>query len=393
MNPGKTHSDPQADPRATELSATQLASLAAELEAVRSRVIQELGEVDVSYVRRVAKAKRLTEIGGRGLLSAGALPAAWGTGVILLSVSKMLDNMALGHNMIHGQYDWMGDPELNSRYQWEMPCPEDLWRRAHNHAHHTFTAILGKDRDIGYGILRVAEEQPWSPSHLLQPLNVILLMLAFEWGIALHTVELEKGLSREKSLRALLPGARRFMRKSAGKVFRDYVAFPALAGPFAPFVFSGNLTANILRNIVSFSAIFCGHFPEGVQVVVPIEVPESRGARDLRQIRGSANFRAPRWFHVLTGQLGYQIEHHLFPTLPANRYEEIASDVEAICRKHGIPYNVRPFPQQIGTVARRLLSLSLPTRVARSRNQRDSKERGGSRTSQTRPTRLNARSA
>jgi fatty acid desaturase len=349
------------DQPSTELSPTQLADLTAELEAIRHRVYKELGDTDASYIRRIALVKQLTEIGGRALLFAGALPQAWGTGVTLLSISKMLDNMTIGHNVIHGQYDWMNDPILNSQYKWNMNCPEDLWKRAHNQTHHTFTGILGKDRDIGYGLLRVSDEQPWNIGCIFQPISALILMLSFEWGISLYTVELEKGLRGENSLRSLISKGKRFVQKASQQSFKDYLGYPLLAGPFAPFVFTGNLTANVMRNIVSFGAIFCGHFPEGVQVQQSSQENESKGARYLRQIRGSANFTAPRWFHALTGHLGYQIEHHLFPTLPANRYEEIASEVEEICRKYGITYNSRPFLKQIKSVAQRICQLSLPT--------------------------------
>lgn len=351
---------PKPDPLLADLNPAQLAEFTAELDAIRSRVSQDLGERDVSYLRRVASVKWFAETGGRAFLFAGVLPPAWGVGVALLSVSKMLDNMAIGHNVMHGQYDWMNDPVLNSKYEWDMGCPGDLWKRAHNSTHHVFTGILGKDRDIGYGLLRVSEKQPWNVASLLQPFSAVVLMLNFEWGISIYTVEIEQALKGRKALRSLISRGTRFGRKASQQIFKDYIGYPLLAGPFAPLVFSGNLTANVLRNIVSFGAIFCGHFPEGVQVQHPPQDKESPGARYLRQIRGSANYTAPRWFHVLTGHLGYQIEHHLFPSLPASRYEEIASEVEEICRKYGIAYNSRPFFNQMWTVARRICQLSLP---------------------------------
>jgi fatty acid desaturase len=108
--------------------------------------------------------------------------------VVLLGLSKILENMEIGHNVIHGQYDWINDPVLNSAcYEWDIVCPAEHWKRTHNYEHHTFTNILGKDRDVGYGFLRVAEDQPWRPRHLAQPLYALGLMFVFEWGIALHT--------------------------------------------------------------------------------------------------------------------------------------------------------------------------------------------------------------
>ncbi len=85
-------------------------------------------------------------------------------------MSKILDNMEIGHNVMHGQYDWMREPSLNSRvFEWDTVCPSDQWRHSHNYVHHTYTNILGQDRDIGYGILRMDPAQKWHPYYLGNP--------------------------------------------------------------------------------------------------------------------------------------------------------------------------------------------------------------------------------
>jgi linoleoyl-CoA desaturase len=120
-----------------------------------------------------------------------------------LALAKILENMEIGHNVMHGQYDWTRDPTLDSRsYEWDMACTGDDWRRSHNDEHHTFTNILGQDRDLGYGWLRVCPEQPWRPHQLVQPLVALGLAVAFEWGIATHDLrvdELLDGSSRSAS--------------------------------------------------------------------------------------------------------------------------------------------------------------------------------------------------
>ena len=58
--------------------------------------------------------------------------------------SKILDNMEIGHNIMHGQYDWTGDPALASKkFEWDTACPSDQWRHSHNYMHHTYTNIVG----------------------------------------------------------------------------------------------------------------------------------------------------------------------------------------------------------------------------------------------------------
>jgi fatty acid desaturase len=150
-------------------------------------------------------------------------------------------------------------------------------------------------------------------------------------------------------------------RKGRRQVLKDYVLFPLLAGPGAPFTLTGNVTANLARNLWSFMIIFCGHFPEGVEEFSEAEVEnETRGGWYLRQMLGSANLTGGRLFHILSGNLSHQIEHHLFPDIPAHRYAEIAGEVRDICRRYGLPYNTGPLRKQFGSVVRKIVRLSLP---------------------------------
>ncbi len=345
-------------------SAEELERFAAELDAIGKRIREEVGEHDARYLRRIVALQRSAEIGGRALLFAGVFPPLWGAGVALLGLSKILENMEIGHNVIHGQYDWMNDPVLNSaRYEWDVVCPAELWKKTHNYEHHTFTNVLGKDRDVGYGFLRVAEAQPWQPIHLAQPLYALGLMFVFEWGIALHNLELERVLAGEKPSRVMLRESLPIMRKATRQLLKDYVFFPLLGGPFAPLVLAGDVAANGVRNVWAFLIIFCGHFSDGVAYIPGDSLDaagETRGAWYLRQIRGSANIEGPPWFHVLSGNLSHQIEHHLFPELPSCRYAQIAAMVRPLCRRYGIPYTTDSFARQVGSVARRLVRLALP---------------------------------
>ncbi|HNO39905.1 MAG TPA: acyl-CoA desaturase, partial [Marmoricola sp.] len=111
----------------------QLAEFGAEMDRIRHRVIAEIGEEDAEYIRKVVAAQRGFEVAGRTLFY---LPPAWPLAVAALSVSKILDNMEIGHNVMHGQYDWMGDPGLNSRiFEWDNACPSEQWKYSHNYIH------------------------------------------------------------------------------------------------------------------------------------------------------------------------------------------------------------------------------------------------------------------
>ena len=154
----------------TDLTPEQIESFGEELDAIRQRVLADRGERDANYIRRVIRAQRGLEVAGRGLLWAGVFPPAWIAGTTALSLSKILDNMEIGHNVMHGQYDWTNDPALSGKkFEWDNACPADQWRHSHNYMHHTHTNIVGKDRDIGYGVLRMSEDQRWTPYYLGQP--------------------------------------------------------------------------------------------------------------------------------------------------------------------------------------------------------------------------------
>jgi NADPH-dependent stearoyl-CoA 9-desaturase len=341
------------------LTPEQADAFGRELDAIKERVMADLGQRDADYIRRIIKTQRALEVGGRAMLF---FPPAWLAGTAMLGVSKILDNMEIGHNIMHGQYDWMRDPTIRGRdFEWDTACPADQWRHSHNYMHHTHTNIVGMDRDIGYGILRMSEDQPWQPYFLGNPLYAFLLMVLFQYGVALHELETERIRSGEIRLADKREVLQAIWRKTRKQALKDYVAFPLLAGPFAPFVFAGNLTANLMRNVWSYMIIFCGHFPDGTQEFTIEETQgESRGMWYFRQILGSANLTGGRLFHILSGHLSHQIEHHLFPDMPAHRYAEIAPEVQEICRRYGIPYNSGSLPKQFGTVVRKIIKLALP---------------------------------
>jgi fatty acid desaturase len=345
-----------------ELTDEQLDALGRELDELRNRTMADLGERDADYIRNVIKAQRGLEIGGRLLLEFGFLPPAWLAGTTALSLSKILDNMEIGHNVMHGQYDWMNDPALDSKqFEWDTACPGENWRYSHNYMHHTHTNVLGKDRDIGYGILRMSEDEPWKPSDLANPIKATLLMLLFQYGVAVHDMESERLLAGEIGLEDKRDVLRAILDKVGRQVLKDYVLFPALAGPGAPFTLAGNATANLTRNIWSFMIIFCGHFPAGVEEFSIEEAEnESRGGWYMRQMLGSANLTGGKLFHLLSGNLSHQIEHHLFPDIPAHRYAELSTEVRAICERYGLPYNSGPLHSQFGSVVKKIFRLAVP---------------------------------
>ena len=346
------------------LSAEDVESLGRDLDAIRQSVLDSRGAADAAYIRRLIKVQRFLELGSRGLLLGSRHRPAWVLGTLGLAVAKVLDNMEIGHNLLHGQWDWMRDPKIHSTtWEWDHATPAAQWQKSHNQGHHAHTNVLGKDNDLGYGIMRVDEDQTWEPRHLAQPVLNLVNAVVFEYGIAAYDLEVGEIL-REK--RGVTPEFRASVRQTLRKVRRqavkEYVIFPALSGASFRHTLTANLTATLLRNVWSHSVIMCGHFPEGVETFEQDAVApdESRGQWYLRQMLGSANITGSKALHLMAGNLSHQIEHHLFPDLPSNRYAEIAPRVRALFTQYGLRYHAAPMPQQVASAWHKVLRLSLP---------------------------------
>jgi fatty acid desaturase len=355
------------------LAPAELDRFGQELDALRARTVATLGARDANYIRRIVAWVRWTEVAGRGLLYLGAFSLLFApvllwpacvTGALLLGLSKILENMELGHNVIHGQYDWMRDPHLDGRsYEWDIAGTAENWRYTHNYRHHTFTNVRGLDDDIGYGLLRIFPEQRWRPYYLAQPVIAVVFALLFEWGVAIQNLKLGRWIAGKVTHRQMWRMFVPVGRKMARQVVKDYVVFPALAGPFFLPVLLGNVVANILRNLWTYTIIFCGHFTADAETFPKDCVRnESRGHWYLRQLRGSSNIGGGSLIDVLSGNLSHQIEHHFYPDIPANRYAEMAPTVREICARYGQHYNTGSLARQFGQVIWRILRHAFPSR-------------------------------
>jgi linoleoyl-CoA desaturase len=355
----------------THLSEADIDSLADELDAIRQDVTDSLGERDARYIHRTIAAQRGLEVAGRLLLAFGSKRSAWLAGTATLALAKIIENMEIGHNVIHGQWDWMNDPEIHSAtWEWDMTAAAKHWRATHNFSHHTYTNILGMDDDVGYGILRVTRDEPWRPYNVGNLFFNTMLAVGFEWGIGLQHLQLRKAFDGPEARAAAVTRVREFSAKTARQVVKDYLAYPALTAlsPRAGFgsTVKANLVAGLIRNVWANAVIFCGHFPDGADKFALSDLDgERKGHWYLRQMLGSANIDAGPVMAFMTGNLSYQIEHHLYPDLPSYRLAEISVKVRALCEKYDLPYTSGPMLVQYAKTWRTIAKLSLPDRFLR----------------------------
>ena len=382
-----------------KLTPEQIEAIGKEFDDLHEQVKDDLGDRDAKYIRSIIDMHRRLGLMGRMSLLASSFPPAWIFGMATLSTAKILENMEIGHNVLHGQWDWMNDPVINSQaWDWDTASTAEAWRHSHNYVHHTYTNIRGKDKDLGYVIMRIDPHQPWNPVYLLQPFYNVLLMFLFEWGVALHDLDLDAVRSGEKSQKEVLKDLKGISGKAWLQIKKDYIAWPlmsALATGAVAYAVGpprasrwdrlrrrapsraehalqkarrsfrhtaiADASANIVRNVWAYSIIFCGHFPDQTYTFSTKETEdETRGARYVRQLIGAANIDGGPLFHVMSGNLGYQVEHHLYPDMPSTRYGEIAPKVREICERYELPYNSGPLHKQLGMVHRTIIRLAFP---------------------------------
>ena len=289
--------------------------------------------------------------------------------------------MALSHSQV---VEWIFGSRIQSHWPWRMLWPISMfsriletdrpavptsqaeqWKHSHNEVHHTYTNVIGKDNDLGYGIMRVDEDQTWHPFRLGQPVWNFINMLFFEYGIAAYDLELgatiKRGQTKDPEFQRRLKQVLNKIKKQAAK---DYLVHPALSIPTGSFLstLAANFTANTVRNIWSHSIIICGHFPEGVETFEKRSIDgETRGDWYVRQMLGAANISGSKAMHMMCGNLSHQIEHHIFPDLPSNRYAEIAPKVQALFEKYGLNYHSAPMSSRSPAPGTRWSGCRCPT--------------------------------
>ncbi len=399
------------------LTPEQIEELGQKFDELHEEVKADLGDRDARYIRSMIAFQRRLALIGRAELIASRWRIPWLLGASTLGLAKILENMEIGHNVLHGQWDWMNDPVINSKaWDWDTASTAEAWRHSHNFIHHTYTNIIGKDRDLGYEIMRIDPAQPWHPVYLLQPIYNIVLAMLFEWGVAVHDLNFTAIRAGEKDSQQLRQELKGIGGKARTQITKDYIAWPLISGlvmtaieagvlaarrggesraqglgrrarraarraarksgsdslvsqliarrsfrePFTR-TLTANVVANIIRNVWSYAIIFCGHFPDQTYTFTQEETEnETRGGWYVRQLVGAANIDGGPLFHVISGNLGYQVEHHLYPDMPSTRYGEIAPKVREICEHYGLPYNSGPFHRQLGMVQRTILRLAFP---------------------------------
>jgi linoleoyl-CoA desaturase len=368
-----------------QLTTAQYAELTERMDALREEHTADLGEKDVAWIRAYIAEWESDLAEGFAQIEAAWTPWGLYRGVVRFTVGRIKEFFE-GHNILHGQYDRLEAelPELHSsRYRWESAIHEEAWKAEHNLMHHTRTNIIGKDPDLSHGWLRTHDAIPWHPWHLVQLPYYAAYYLIFTYiinGQNFGLIDLMRlrMFGRDTGYAAIdkLPreGSRwelaAWDRQLALAFIRRKFFEPAKrSSAFTPKLLLCLLVSELVLNVWVAVTIQASHqaepkYPEGYRA-------RGKGEWYLRQIESSRNFAlGDERLLKLYGALNYQIEHHLFPALPAWRYLIIAPRVQEICSDLGVPYKAdahrwQTFLGFVRVVARHSLPPMLGVRRAR----------------------------
>jgi len=355
-------------------------TIQAELDELYQATRAQVGAEDLAHIRRVARYSRAIKERSKELLKDSRSPGSFQRGVVLHMLHVLLEFSELGHNILHGSYDHLEDcGEFHSeRWKWDFVADVDEWKVMHHQNHHPFTNIVGKDHDLGYSFLRMLPGQDWWGHHAAQPL-LVAGMLAFH--LHYFTIYTAISAARVQSRPWLRPET---FRRSAKHVRRHiasaYVREPLQARSRFLRVLAGNYAGTAMGYGFTAALLLLEHHAENVELFADPGTSETPDDYYKRQILGTTNFtsspsldeklqrlledevpfadRPP--FEVFYGGLTTHLEHHLFPDLPCNRQRQITSQVEAICRRHDLPYNVVQFDSWVPSALRAVVKLCLP---------------------------------
>lgn len=282
------------------------------IDAIRARVEAEIGDADLEYIQRIDAASRALEIAGRTLIHFSIEPLGFFGGVTCLWLHKQLQATEIGHHVLHGAYDRFSAAERfhSHTFRWRMPIDEQLWRELHNARHHPYTNVVGRDPGVGN-----------------LPVNDALPVGELLWRVA---------------------------RKALPYYAREYLLFPALAGPLFWKVLLGNWLSELARDVYSFAALYTGHDGHDVAYYPPGTRAEGRADWYRMQVEATNNFEVGALRSILCGALELHIEHHLFPRLPPNRLREIAPEVRRACERYGLRYKTDTWTRTLRKVWRQL---------------------------------------
>jgi fatty acid desaturase len=293
---------------------------------------------------------------------------------IFLLAQAMIVRFFIGHHVGHGAYDRVpGLPRRFDRHRfgrgWRrfVDWPEwwslEDWLYTHNNLHHPETQSP-LDADIMDSRFLLPYPR-W-----IRLIYFVFATLTWKFSYYAPRMHREKALrdggDRRVALYDMRPADLLDLRDPIVRQLwlRDYVPYlswrfvlPTLAasllGGWAAISMLTNLIfAELVHNAQTFICIRPSHCAADI----PLFASKYRNRAEfyMQSVLGTMNYRAGgEVSDILHGWTNYQVEHHLWPSLPLLRYRLARPRMVAICRRHGIAY------REAGVVSRYLKTARL----------------------------------
>ncbi|MCX7087642.1 MAG: fatty acid desaturase [Methylococcales bacterium] len=333
--------------------------LAKDIDAIERDVISATNMSDFEHLKKIERWGRACSLIGYG--TAWIIPNP--LSAYLISQGNFTRWTTVAHHVMHRGYDRIeGIPKRYTskgfargwrRYlDWIDWMHPEAWDKEHNDIHHYH---LGEEVDPdqvehNMATLRASNIPRWGR-------YMLLAVMAANWKIfyyAPSTLTEYRAIQAKKAGLPVTETTRAEKWSPFTAVGRDlwlscllpyslvrFIVIPALFIPLgavaATNVLINSLFAELLTNLHSFLVIGPNH--AGEDVLMFEDKSTSKGEFYLRQIVGSVNYSAgTNLVDFLHGWLNYQVEHHLWPDMPASQYQKVQPRVKAVCEKHNIPY-------------------------------------------------------
>ena len=287
-----------------------------------------------------------TYVGTYGLILTGLLPLSgqW-LACFVMGVAMAGIGFSVAHDALHGAYS--ASPRVNRLlgYTFDaLGANSYMWKITHNIIHHTHTNIHGHDEDVEVSpLIRLS---PYAERKFVHRFQHVFAFVAYSLSTLFWVVAKDYKYFLKRDLGPYVD--RRHPRSEWAFLIATKLAYllvmvvlPLAVLDLAWWQFvigfvTMHLTAGLILGIV---------FQLAHVVETTVHLPQS-GAETIKrcwmefQMRTTNNFaRGNRLLSWYIGGLNYQIEHHLFPRICHVHYEKISPIVEAVARKHGVPYN------------------------------------------------------
>lgn len=262
----------------------------------------------------------------------------------------------LGHDAAHRQIfvsgrwnDWaslvVGNLFVGMSYGW--------WQHKHTR-HHANPNKIGADPDIDLPVVA------FTPEQVAEPRNPLARWLVSHQGTFFFPILLLEGLSlHASSVRRLLA------REHVDRRWAELTFILVRLVGFTTLVFlvlSPGIAFAFLGVQLGLFGFYMGISFAPNHKGMPL-VPKDLVVDFLRrQVLMSRNVRGGRFVDVFLGGLNYQVEHHLFPSMPRPHLRRAAPLIAAYCREKGVAYTSVGLFESYGIVLRYINRVGLGER-------------------------------